>query len=124
MSPTAARRPRRPSAPAAAAPVEPDLRDPALYFDRDLGWLAFNERFLAQARDSHPLLERVKFFGIAANNLDEFFMVRLDKADFRARDQATVMLQDLSQFWNETLRPLLADERIHIIDATQYTDDD
>src|SRR5688500_15382236 len=124
MSPTAARRHRRPSAPAAAAPVEPDLRDPSLYFDRELGWLAFNERVLGQARDGHPLLERVKFFGIAANNLDEFFMVRLDKADSRARDQATVMLQDLSQFWTDTLRPQLADERIHIIDAADYTDDD
>src|SRR5688500_20138821 len=117
MSPTAARRPRRPSAPAAAAPVEPDLRDPSLYFDRELGWLAFNERVLAQARDSHPLLERVKFFGIAANNLDELFMARLDKADFRAREQATVMLPDLSQFWNETLPPRLGGDGIPMIGA-------
>ena len=124
MSPTAARRVRRPSTPAAAAPVEPDLRDPSLYFDRELGWLAFNERVLEQARAGHPLLERVKFFGIAANNLDEFFMVRLDKAESRARDRATLMLQDLSQFWEETLRPQLAEERIHIIDAADYTDDD
>ena len=124
MSPTAARRARRPSKPAAAAAVEPDLRDPSLYFDRGLGWLAFNERVLEQARAGHPLLERVKFFGIAANNLDEFFMVRLDKADSRARDRATVMLHDLAQFWTDTLRPQLADERIHIIDAAEYTDDD
>jgi polyphosphate kinase len=124
MSPTAARRARRPPTRTAAAPAEPDLRDPSLYFDRELGWLAFNERVLEQARAGHPLLERVKFFGIAANNLDEFFMVRLDKAESRARDRATLMLQELAQFWEDTLRPQLAGERIHIIDAAEYTDDD
>jgi polyphosphate kinase len=123
MSPTAARRARR--LPAAVAPeAEPDLRDPSLYFDRELSWLAFNERVLEQAKGGHPLLERVKFFGIAANNLDEFFMVRLDQADSRARGRATTMLEELSQFWHETLRPQLAEERIHVIDAAGYTDDD
>ena len=124
MSPTTARRPRRSPAVEAAAPVEPDLRDPSLYFDRELGWLSFNERVLEQARAGHPLLERVKFFGIAANNLDEFFMVRLDQADSRARGKATGMLLELAQFWEDTLRPQLAEERIHILDASEYTDDD
>ena len=106
MSPTTARRARRlpSSKTAAAGPVEPDLRDPSLYFDRDLGWLSFNERVFDQAKAGHPLLERVKFFGIAANNLDEFFMVRLDQADSRARARATSMLEDLGQFWQDTLR--------------------
>ena len=64
MSPTAARRARRlPRTRTAAAPAEPDLRDPSLYFDRDLGWLSFNQRVLEQAKAGHPLLERVKFFG-------------------------------------------------------------
>jgi polyphosphate kinase len=123
VSPTTARRPRRlRTKPAPEA--EPDLRDPSLYFERDLEWLSFNERVLEQAKSGHPLLERSKFFGIAANNLDEFFMVRLDQSDSRARDRATRMLEQLWRFWEDTLRPELAGERIHIIDAADYSDDD
>ncbi len=55
-----------------------DLKNPALYINRELSWLAFNERVLDQARDTaHPLLERVKFLGITGRNLDEFFMIRV-----------------------------------------------
>src|SRR5919112_1739745 len=55
-----------------------NLSDPSLYVNRELSWLAFNDRVLAQARDErHPLLERVRFVAISETNLDEFFMIRV-----------------------------------------------
>src|SRR5690348_4945680 len=61
--------------------AQPDIADdlPTDRFNnRELSWLAFNERVLALAEDSRqPLLERMKFLAIFASNLDEFYMVRI-----------------------------------------------
>src|SRR5262245_21651121 len=50
----------------------------AVWIDRDLSWIEFNRRVLAEALDDRtPLLERVKFLAIFTSNLDEFFMKRI-----------------------------------------------
>jgi polyphosphate kinase len=153
--PTAvSRRPRkRRAAEAVAEPVrvpqdwsnlDPnDLGSPALYINRELSWLAFNERVLAQAQDpSHPLLERVKFLAITGTNLDEFFMVRVATIlkKFRAgieevsidgqttdqqlatiRSRALAQIDDQTACWSQSLRPLLSAEGIHFLEPTEYT---
>src|SRR5262245_35696881 len=66
-----------PSGPTVVEPA-PDLRANALYLNRELSWLEFNARVLAESEnESVPLLERLKFHAIVASNLDEFFMVRV-----------------------------------------------
>lgn len=55
-----------------------NLKDPKLYFNRELSWLQFNTRVLQQAQDKkQPLLERLKFLAIYGTNLDEFYMIRV-----------------------------------------------
>jgi polyphosphate kinase len=119
-----------------------DLKNPALYINRELSWLEFNERVLAQARDaSHPLLERVKFFAITGTNLDEFFMIRVSTTLKKIREEiediapdgynteqqleamrqrARQMLQDQATVWND-LRQLLVAEKVSLIERDDWT---
>lgn len=119
-----------------------DLKNPALYINRELSWLEFNERVLEQARDpSHPLLERVKFLAIVGSNLDEFFMIRVSTTLKKLREglediapdgynteqqlqamrsRARRMLKDQAACWGE-LRTLLAADQIAFLDPDDWT---
>ena len=119
-----------------------DLKNPALYINRELSWLDFNERVLEQARDPrHPLLERVKFLAIVGSNLDEFFMIRIattvkklkaglddvgadgigtDQQLQAMRERAYRMLADQAAVWGD-LRTQLVAEGILFIDQADWT---
>src|SRR6478609_854547 len=115
--------------------VDP-LRDPAMYFNRELSQLDFNFRVLAQARDPQvPLLERLRYLCISCTNLDEFFEIRAATVrhaqDFgvplapdgmspsvvlsRIHDRAAELVDAQYRCWNEVLRPALGDAGVRVL---------
>jgi polyphosphate kinase len=95
-----------------------------VWIDRDLSWLDFNERVLAEALDERtPLLERAKFLAIFTSNLDEFFMKRAEVLRTggsdgehallqQVRDKLLAMLDNQAKCYRETIIPGLAEHGI------------
>jgi len=118
-----------------------DLKDPALYHNRELSWLGFNRRVLEEAMDpTQPVLERLKFLSIVDSNLTEFFEVRVARLQeqmdagltpptpdrLSARDQlkgvgerAHELTADLYRCWNDQVRPALEQAGIRVLTMAQ-----
>ena len=119
-----------------------DLHDPSLYLNRELSQLAFNVRVLAQAMDeSLPLLERLRFLCISCTNLDEFFEIRVatvrHQLEFggplgpdglapavvmrQIHEKAGELVGEQYRYWNDVLRPQLADAGIRFLPRDKWT---
>ena len=101
-----------------------NLFSPTLYLNRELSWIAFDERVFGEAHDpSHPLLERVKFLSIGFSNLDEYYMVRVSGFQQQVAAGLTDVSADglTSQQQLDVIRarvaPMLAKEGAYLADT-------
>jgi polyphosphate kinase len=106
------------------ATLKPSLA--GIWIDRDLSWLDFNQRVLAEALDERtPLLERAKFLAIFTSNLDEFFMKRIavlreslppDRAGFLSQLNGKLLpvLETQARCFNEQIVPALASHSVYL----------
>ncbi len=123
--------------------VDQGSTDKHLFLNRELSWLAFNERVLSEARNSSlPLHERVKFLAIVSSNLDEFFMVRVagikqqlqgGVADLPAdgmlpieqlsaiSERAHRMVDEQYRVWTREVLPLLGANGLSVLHRDQLT---
>ncbi|MGO9434054.1 MAG: polyphosphate kinase 1 [Terracidiphilus sp.] len=104
------------------APLTAELSE--VWIDRDLSWLDFNERVLAEALDERtPLLERAKFLAIFTSNLDEFFMKRMavlrqagtpeqSALLLKLREKLLPMLRRQSECYRDVIKPRLAEHGV------------
>ena len=123
--------------------LDVNLKAPEHYINRELSFLDFNQRVLAQAHDERlPLLERIRFLGISCSNLDEFFEIRVAGLKQRQElgsltggpdgmtvpeqlvaihERAAALVKDQYELLHQLVFPALAAENIHFVNAKTLT---